>query len=244
MAATGVIERLMPSRFPNGMGNVASRDNFGMLGEPDPTRYHNYMNDFDRYSAGEWTVTTVGTTPTAALTNADGGRLLLTTTGASGDGIFLQKVGESFSMETGKPTWFKTRFQVSDASLTTFAVGLQVTDTTPLDVTDGIYFLKASGSTALQAMVRKNATTGSISNTNIGTLVSATDIVLGWYYDGKAEVSFFINDAKVATLDGTSAYLPDTTLTPSFGIQTGTAAVRTASYDYIAAIKYRGSART
>lgn len=232
-----------PTRFPSGVGDNVSRDNFGRFGQPDRIRWHSYENDFDTYGAGIWTVTTVGTTPTAALANADGGRLLLTTTGTSGDGIFLQKIGEGFLMEAGKPAGFKCKLQVSDASLSTFAVGLQVTDTTPLDVTDGIYFLSASGSTAIQAIVRKNATTGSVTNANIGTLVSATDITLGWWYDGKTEVQFFVNDTLVTTLDGTATYLPDTTLTPSFGIQTGAAAIKTASYDFIYAVKYRGSSR-
>lgn len=232
-----------PTRFPNGVGNTSPRDTFGMYGDTDPSKYTTYYNDFEAFTAASFVATTVGTTPTAALTNGDGGLLLLTTTGNSGDGIFLQKVGESFLMEPGKPCWFKTRFKMSDASLTTFAVGLQVTDTTPLDVTDGIYFLKASGSTALQAIVRKNATTGSVTNANIGTLVSDTFITLGWYYDGKGAVTFFVNDAAVASLDGSSAYLPDTTLTPSFGIQTGAAAVKTATWDYVLATKFRGTAR-
>lgn len=244
MAATGVQERVAPSRFPNGVGNVAMRDAYGMLGMPDPTRYHNYMEDFDRYVAAEWTVTTVGTTPTAALANADGGELLLTTTAGATDSIFLQTKVESFLMEAGKPAWFKTRFKMSDANTCNLVVGLQVTDTTPLDVTDGIYFLKATGSTALQAIVRKDATTGSTSLSSIATIANATYYTLAWFYDPRAqEVSFYVNDGKVGTLSATSAYLPDTTLKPSFGIQNGEAVAKTANFDFIHAAKYRGSAR-
>lgn len=238
-----------PTRFTSGIGDTRSRDTFGMFGQPDPINWHTYHNDFDTYGAGIWTVTTVGTTPTAALTNGDGGRLLLTTTAASGDGIFLQKIGEGFLMEAGKPAGFKTKFQVSNATNATFAVGLQVTDTTPLDVTDGIYFLKAAATTNIQAIVRKNATTGSISIPSITTppgvpnLANNTDMTLGWWYDGKNEVRFYVNDQQVGTLDGSATYLPDTTLTPSFGVQAGTAAIVTASYDFIEATKLRGSAR-
>jgi len=243
MAATGVQERVAPTRFPSGIGNVAKRDAYGQLGMPDPTRYHNYMDDFDRYLASEWTVTTVGTTPTAALTNADGGEILLTTTAGATDSIFLDKVGEGFLMEAGKPAFFKSRFKMSDANTCNLVVGLQVTDSTPLDVTDGIYFLKSTGSTALQAIVRKDATTGSNSIASVATIANATYYTVGWYYDGKSEVQFFVNDIQVGTLSGTSAYLPDTTLTPSFGIQNGAAAIKTANFDYISAIKYRGTAR-
>lgn len=232
-----------PVRYPGGLTDNVGRDAWGNYGQPDPTRWHTYHNDFDAYTAAQWTVTTVGSTPTAALTNADGGRLLLTTTAGSGDGIFLQKVGEGFLMEAGKPAGFKAKLQISSTNAV-FALGLQVTDTTPLDVTDGIYFLKAAAGTTMTAIVGKNASTGRNTSAAFGTLAAATDVTLGWWYDGKGEVSFYINDAKQLSLDASSTYLPDTTLTPSFGVQAGTAAIVTASYDFIACAKYRGTSRT
>jgi hypothetical protein len=242
MAATFVSERILPTRFPSGVGNVAKRDTFGMLGIPDPVRYHNYTNDFERFGATEWTVTLIGT-GTAALANADGGELLLTTTAGAADSVFLQKVGEGFAAVANQPMFFKARFKMSDANTCALAIGLQVTNAAFLNPTDGIYFVKQSGSTALTGVVRKDAAAGSTATGTLATIVNNTYFTIGWYYDGKSEVQFFVNDIQVGTLAGTAAFLPDTTVTPTFGITNGAAAVKTMNIDYISAIKYRGSAR-
>lgn len=230
-----------PTRFTSGVTNAEPGSNTGMFGLPDPTSWHVYMEDFDYFSTANWTITTVeggAGDATEALTDADGGVLLITNDAADDDSDFFNKVGESFLMEAGKPALFKCRFKVSDATQSDVVIGLQITDTTPLDVTDGIYFLKSDGSASISAICRKNATTGSTSLT-AGTLVSDTYIVLGWYYDGKGSVQVFVNDVQVGTLDGTSTYLPDTELTVSFGIQNGEAVAKTMSVDYILAAKKR-----
>jgi hypothetical protein len=49
-------------------------------------------------------------------------------------------------------------------------------------------------------------------------------------------VKLFKNDSVIASLDlgnTPSDYLPDTTLTPTFGIQNGSAAARTLTLDYL-----------
>jgi hypothetical protein len=230
-----------PTRFPIGVTNAYPGSNTGMYGLPDPTSWHSYFDDFDYFSASNWVITTVETgtgNATEALTDADGGVLLITNDDADDDSDFFNKVGESFLMEAGKPAVFKCRFKVSDATESALVFGLQVTDTTPLDATDGIYFTKADGSTTVTAVCRKNATTGSTS-LNAATLASDTYIVLGWYYDGKSSVQVFVNDEQIGTLDGSSSYLPDTELTISFGIENGSAGAKTMSVDYILAAKRR-----
>jgi hypothetical protein len=226
-----------PTRFPVGVTNSAPGTNTGMYGLPDPSSWHQYFDDFDTYLAGQWTITAVGA-GTTALTDIDGGAILLTNAAADDDSRFHQKVGEGFLMTAGKPAIFKARFKVSDATQSDLVIGLQVTDTTPLDATDGIYFIKADGSTSLSAVCRKNATTGSTSLT-AATLANDTFVTVGWYYDGKASVAVFVDDAQVGTLDGSSAYLPDTELTVSFGIQNGEAVAKTMTVDFILASESR-----
>jgi hypothetical protein len=226
-----------PTRFPVGVTNSAPGTNTGMYGLPDPSSWHQYFDDFDTYLAGQWTITAVGA-GTTALTDIDGGAILLTNAAADDDSRFHQKVGEGFLMTAGKPAIFKARFKVSDATQSDLVIGLQVTDTTPLDATDGIYFIKADGSTSLSAVCRKNATTGSTSLTAV-TLANDTFVTVGWYYDGKASVAVFVDDAQVGTLDGSSAYLPDTELTVSFGIQNGEAVAKTMTVDFILASESR-----
>lgn len=226
-----------PTRYPSGVTNVRKSTTTGYYGLPDPSSWHSYFNDFDTYVAGDWVVTNASS-GTVALTDADGGVLLITNNTADDNAVFLDKVGESFLMEAGKPAVFKARFKVSDATQSDLVIGLQITDTTPLDVTDGIYFLKSDGSASLSAICRKNATTGSTSLT-AATLASDTYVTVGWYYDGISSVTVFVNDAAVGTLDGSSTYLPDTELTVSIGIQNGEAAAKSLSVDYVLAAKAR-----
>lgn len=230
-----------PSRFPGGVTNAAVSESMGMLGMLDPTKFHAYFEDFDRFAAGEWVITTTeaGTgAATEALTDADGGVLLITNDDADNDADFFQKVGESFLMEAGKKAWFKARFKVSEGTQSDVIMGLQITDTTPLDATDGIYFIKADDAATISFVCRKNATTGSTS-ASAGTLASDTWTTWAWFYDGKSEVKAFVDGRHVATLDASSTFLPDTELTVSFGLQNGSAGAKTMSVDYIFAAKER-----
>ena len=225
-----------PTRFPGGLTTANANSTLGMYGLPDPTGWHEYFDDFDTYVAGDWTITTTGT-GTVALTDVNGGAILITNSAADNDAVFMQKKGESFLMQSGKPAFFKARFKVSEATQSDFVMGIQVADTTPLDATDGIYFVKADGSSAVSAVCRKDASTGSTSLAAL-TLADDTFVVLGWYYDGKSEVVVFVDDVKIGTLDASATYLPDTELTVSFGVQNGEAVAKSMTLDYaFAAVK-------
>lgn len=225
------------TRFPNGLSTRKSTDPFGQYFHPDQTDEHRYIDDFNVFSATNWTTTVVGTS-TPALVAGDGGILGITTSATSADSTFMQKTIEGYSMETGKPAWFAARLQVS--SLTTAIVmGLQVTDTTPLDGTDGIYFLSTTATGAITGIVRKNATTGSAS-VACGTLVAATYTELAWYWDGKDTVAFYQDRVQKGSITGVAVnYLPDTTMTISFGVQSNSATAKTMLIDYFYASKSR-----
>lgn len=227
------------TRFPNGLTNVGDADLFADMVQPDPTLFHQYFNDFDTYAAGDWVVTETQAGATQALTAGDGGLLLLTNSAADDDLVALQKTPAAFTFTAAKKTFFRCRFKVSDATQSDVVIGLQVVDTTPLDVTDGVYFLKADGSTAFSVICRKNATTGSTSASSIATLADDTYIELGFYYDGESKVVYEVNGVVVGSLDGTSAFLPDTTCTVSFALQNGEAAAKTMTLDYIFVAKER-----
>jgi hypothetical protein len=225
-----------PVRFPFGVNNSRKFGTFHQYLGMAPNKVFEDFDDFNRFAAAEWTITRVGTTPTEALTDVNGGAVLLTTVASASSSTFLQRIGASFLPAAGKQMWGSTRFQVSDASDTTFAIGLQLTDTTPLDATDGMYFLKAAASTSIDFVCRKDATTGSTSRTGIATLTSATFIELGFYYDGKRTIDLYVNDRNVSQLDLTTspaAFLPDAQLRPSFGVANGASAARTMTMDYL-----------
>jgi hypothetical protein len=231
-----------PARFSSGLSTSPRGSMMSKVGVIDPSAWHVFFDDFDKFVVGDWTITTTEAgagSATEALGDADGGVLVVANDAADDDADFFQKVGEGFLIEAGKRAFFKTRLKISDATQSDLVVGLQVTDTTPLDVTDGIYFLKADGSAALSIVCRKNATTGSNSASSIATLVSDTWVTLGWFYDGKGNVTYFIDDVHKGTLDASSSYLPDTELTVSFGIQNGEAVAKILTVDYVMAGKER-----
>lgn len=228
-----------PSRFaPSGVTNAAVGTALGMMGQPDPTKYHTFFDDFDRYVAGDWTITTTelgAGSASEALTDADGGVLLITNDAADNDNDFFQKVGESFLLEAGKKAWFKARFKVSDATQSDIVMGLQITDATPLAVSDGVWFQKDDG----DANIDFHVASGSVQTDQaaVGTLVDNTYVTLAWYYDGADEIHVFVDDVKVATVS--TANLPATELTVSFGIQNGEAVAKTMSMDYVLVAKER-----
>lgn len=224
-----------PTRYPSGVTNVTKADPLGQFTMPDPSSAHVYFNDFDSFVSGDWTATTSGSTSTAAIVDGDGGLLALTTDVGAADYVYLDKKGESFLLEAGKKSWFKTRFKCSEASTVALVVGLQITDTSPMAVTDGVYFYKASGAAALTLQVVKNSTATSSS---VATLVADTFIDLAFYYNGVDGISYFVDGVQLGTSAVTN--LPDDeVLTVSIGILNAAAAAESLTVDYVLAAKAR-----
>ena len=201
---------------------------------PSDQTYNGYFNDFMTYNSGDWTITTTeaGTgSATEAVTSSAGGALLLTNAAGDNDLDFLQLKGEAFTLAAGKRAFFSSRFKVSDATQSDFVMGLHITDTSPLDVTDGIFFISADGAATVDLSVEKNnsATTAS----SIATMANDTFITLSWFIDpNTSSVHYSVNNAEPLALVDTN--LPnDEELTISFGIQNGEAVAKTMTIDYI-----------
>lgn len=224
------------TRFPFGLTNVSESNSLADLGMPSPTKFHSYMEDFDYYVAGDWTVTETDSGATQALTDGDGGLLLVTNTAADNDLVGIQKKGESFRFASGKKLFFEARFKVSDATQSDLAIGLQITDTTPLDITDGVFFLKADGSTSVSFLVEKNNTATTTSA--VATMADDTFITLGFNYDGGGLMEYCVNGVVAGTSAVTN--LPDDEdLAISFALQNGEAVAKTMTVDYIFVAKER-----
>lgn len=220
------------TRFPNGVTNVSDTNIFQAMGQLDPTEFYTYWDDFFSFTAGEWTVTETQAGATQALTAGVGGLLALTNSAADDDLNAIQRTFSLASFTAGKRAFFKTRFKVDDATQSDIAIGLQVIDTTPLDVTDGVYFLKADNATSISVICRKNATTGSTTAV-VGNMANDTFVELAWYYDGISKLAYSLNGVTIGALDASSTYLPDTTVTASIAVQNGSAAARTLTVDYM-----------
>lgn len=231
----------MPTtNFPNGITNNTAQNCLGQMPQEDQTLLHTYFNDFDNYVAGDWTVTATGST-TQALANGDGGILLVTNSAGNNDLVALQKKGESFLFEIGKKVFFKCRFKVSDATKSALVIGIQVTDATPLAVSDGVYFSKAAASTAIDFNAYK-ASTGTTESA-IATLADNTYITLAFYYDGDGYVNYYagtdtLNPTFIGRIASTNVPTTQTT-TVSFALSNGEAVAKTMSIDYIFAAKER-----
>lgn len=225
-----------PTRFPYGIATGSRNGPFGDFGEPSPLIYHEDFDDFNRFAAAEWTITRVGTTPTEALADGNGGLLRLTTVSSASSSTFLQKVGASFLPTPDKQFWFATRLLVSSALDTQFVAGIQIIDTTPLDATDGIYFIKPTANSAsVDFICRRDASAGSVTRAAVATVADSTFINLAFYYNGRGMLNIFVNNRNVADLAIPSAasFLPDALTTLSFGVQNGGSTSRTMDVDYL-----------
>lgn len=229
------------TRLPSGVTNVLSTSIFANFPLPVAQNIFTYQNDFTTYTAGDWVVTETDSGATQALTAGNGGLLLVTNTAADNDLVALQKTPAMLLMSATQQTWFSCRFKVSDATQSDLVFGMQVVDTTPLDVTDGIYFLKADGSTSMSIVARKDATTGSTSASGVATLADDTFIRLEWYYDGAGKLFYAVNGTVSGSLS-ISSYFPDTTLTLSFALQNGEAVAKTMTVDWISVWQERTAA--
>ena len=271
----------MTTHFTSGVTNVVTGGTGEHLKQPDPIKYHVYHEDFDKYTASDWVITTTeggsgnasealgdgdggllvvtnddadddsdefqwaggSGAATEALGDGDGGLLVVTNDDADDDSDEFQWAGgsggviESFKYEAAKGLYFKTRFKVSDATQSDFAVGLVITDTTIIDgVTDGIFFRKADGSTSMELVIEKDSTETTVS---CGTAADDTFMTLAFYYDPK-DRKFHAYKDNVEVGTGVNTNAPDDEeLAVSFALQNGEAVAKVMTLDYISAGKER-----
>lgn len=207
--------------------------------KPGDLSAHVFFDDFDKYTAADWTITTTEAgsgSATEALGNARFGTLVITNDNADDDADFFQKPGESFKFTAGSRLWFAARLKVLEVIQCDVVVGLQITDTTPLAVTDGVYFRSDDGDALLDFVVMKDS--AATTDTGVATLVADTFVVVGFYYDGASTLVPYINGVKGTPVALTN--LPnDEELTISFGIQNGQAVINVLTVDYLYAAEER-----
>ena len=245
-----------PVRFPAGTSNSAPNYVFGNYPKSTPPRLNEYFNDFNTYAAGDWTVTATGG-GTTALTTGNGGNLLLSTAGANNDVQGNELTQPTFAFTTGSQVWFSINVAIGGSVTTSaFMAGLSNTFAT-LAPTDGVYFSKPTGAATLNAIIRASSTSTTIA---LGTMVAATAYTLSFYYDGRATPTLYFyttigmsaptaysapyfsgGNQVIASASSDPAAtnaltnLPTAALTAGLAIKATTAAVRTATVDYILA---------
>jgi hypothetical protein len=231
----------MPTHFPNGVSNQIKGNPLFNYPYMDPFKYYMYHDDF--FESGIYTITTTeaGTgSATEVITAGAGGQLLITNAAGDNDLDFLQLKGESFLWDSTKRMFFTSRFKTNDATQSEIIMGLQITDTTPLDITDGIYFFKPDGDTQPDFVIEKDNDFGT-SVLEMNAMADDTFVTLSFEYDpldvatGGPVFRAYQDGVKVGQIASTVNAPDDEELTISFGIQNGEAVVKTLSLDFLMA---------
>ena len=231
----------MPTHFPNGVSNRTKGHPLFNYPYLDPSKYYTYFDDFFEYHSGIYTITTTEAgsgNASEAITSGAGGQLLITNDDADNDLDFFQLKGEAFRFDSTKRMFFSSRFKVNDATQSDLVMGLQITDTTSLDVTDGIFFIKGDADTQPDFIIEKdNSSTLSVLEMN--AMEDDTFVTLSFEYDpldvatGGPVFRVYQDDVQVGEITGTTNAPDDEDLTISFGIQNGEAAAKTLTIDFI-----------
>jgi hypothetical protein len=122
--------------------------------------------DFIPYRAGDYTVSQ--TNGTAASFGFPGGMLKLSTTGSTAaDVISLQRLGAAFQALPLNQIWCNTKLaypaSVGNANDTNIYAGL-FDNAVPSSASNGIYFIKPAGGTAVHFVIKKAGTTTTFQN--------------------------------------------------------------------------------
>ena len=231
----------MPTHFPNGVSNRTKGHPLFNYPYLAPSKYYTYFDDFFEYHSGIYTITTTEAgsgNASEAITSGAGGQLLITNDDADNDLDFFQLKGESFKWDSTKRMFFSARFKTNDATQSEIIMGLQITDTTPLDVTDGIFFLKVDADTKPDLIIEKD-NTSTLSILEMDAMEDDTFVTLSFEYDpldvatGGAVFRAYQDNVQVGEITGTTNAPDDEDLTISFGIQNGEAAAKTLTIDFI-----------
>lgn len=234
------------TRFPNGVNNQPENSVFGgQLPFPINLGFRVFDDDFYEFFSTQWTVTETQAGATQAIANpGDGGLVALVNTAADNDLNAIQRVAagvtaESWTLNPLKRLWARFIIAASEATLIDWVAGLQITDATPLAVTDGLFFRKSEATTAINLVSVKDSTESLLSiGVALGTgAVGATGALTGamtldFFWDGQGTTNGRLYAAYQGTVVGVSqpgvaSFPDDEALTLSFAVQNGSAAART-----------------
>lgn len=228
-----------PTRLPSGLSTQAVGRNLGMYPNPDPTKTVTKFDDFTPYTVDNYTVTAVGTGTVAAAVGL-GGRVLLTTSAGATDAETIALIAPPFNFTSLQQVWGYFRLQASDVTNPALVVGLVAALPGTLVITDGIYFRKNAAAVGLWDLVLAKA---SVYTTlaSVATGVVATDVELGFYYNGKNSVDVFVNEIKVASQSVITNLPTGVALTPAAGILNSTTVANSLNLDFSLVAQDRGA---
>lgn len=228
-----------PTRFPQGVTNVAKTTPMGSFIAPDPLQVAQLFVDFTGldYQAGHWTVTETQAGATQALVAADAGGeygllAMVNTAGATDLNSIQLTTASYFITNTSKKWWMRSRVSRSNADAT-IGVGMQAVNATPFTLVDGIWMSIAGASTSAVFRISKDSTASSATQTSAyGTSALNTFVELAMAYNGAGVTSCYVDGKLVQTITSIANFPNDVPLTPTISQLNTTANARTMHCDY------------
>jgi hypothetical protein len=247
--------------MPNGLTNAAEWQTMGKAGLLDPTWAHTYADDFDRYTAADWSLTGTGT-PAAALIAGDGGIMQLSTTSGASDSIFFQKTPAAFSVPTnvatamGKQLFFKMAGKLAAIDGAFYTGIADIGEGAEGSTVDGILINKAAGVGTLTLDIFVASAKTSFAFPAACVIAANTYFEVGFRIDPLGNVEGFFNPTTGinpinASVAATSVQprgavvlapvptLPTTNMAPVVGYVNGSANARNNQVDYLVVSKER-----
>lgn len=234
-----------PTRFTYGVGTAKVNTTFGNFPLPNPIDEAVAFYDFNQYVAGDWTVTNTTSHATiglvAASSTVPSGGVLGLVGGASSvstDVAAIQANPFNFYFSTSNQVWFEAELKLDVAANNLIILGLASSVATAAP-TDGIYFSKSAGNATVDFIISKSS--ASTTQTSVATLSDATNVRLGFYFNGKDAVDVFVNGAKVYSQTTLTNLPSSVALGPALAMKLAATAPTTAyAYtDYILAAQER-----
>lgn len=230
------------TNFENGVINRNAADMFGSMMQLDPTRYHTWMDDFDRFQTADYLVSGAGA-GTIALVDGVGGILEFTTAGADDDAENIQlasagSVGAGHAFDASRPTYFRCKYFVDDATESDVVAGLESIVADPHVPAEGVVFQKADAGTAI--VINSYVGSAVVATATLQTVQDVAFNTLEFYWDGIDRIYYGANNTPQGFLDVSGAgTLTAGPVTPTFGVQAGQVAALVGALDYLFAASFR-----
>lgn len=231
---------LTVTRFPNGINNVDVSSIFNSLKIPSPLGYNIFDENFYEYTAAQWTVTETQAGATQGLIDGNGGVLSLVNSAADNDLNAIQRIAagisaESWLLDPAKKFFMRCRVNINNITLSDMIMGLQITDATPLAVSDGLFFRKSEGSATVNLVAVKNAVEAVLAVGSIVIAPTYTDLDLFWDGQGVTDGRLYgaLNGTIAGYIQPGASFPDDEPLTISLAVQNGSAAARTMNIDRV-----------
>lgn len=219
------------TNFENGLNNRNASSLFGSMAQLDPSRFHTFMEDFDEFIAAQWTLVTTGATAQIA---ADGGVLQLTTGAVATNEESMIKVPDNFDITQPRPTYFRAKIEVDEATECNINVGLA--DSAALVPNNCIQFRKDTSDLDLDVLLRSGSADIDVALA-VASIANATSFTVEFYWDGQDRIYYGANGTPLGFLDAST--LPVGPLAPTLSVFAGAAGAVALDLDYLFAATER-----